>query len=685
MFAGRCFAVAALLLLLVGTNQARGGLTAENVVVVVNGDSHDSRTIANHYVALRNIPASNVVVLENVPDGLVVGLEAFRDRILRPVLKQIETRKIAGQTSAIVYSAGFPTSVDISPHVDRMDDENIQQYQRPKASITGLTFFYRFVLSDDPNYLNWYSNLYARGKFARHFANPFSGEKKQRFESAATAFDEGKPLEAAEQFSPLFEQYPTLSPLAVRVAEAYAKADDLEQAETWLLKAIAAGWFSGTYVKDSEALAPLLEDDRVAKLVDTLSDAPISLQGPVGFSGSLGWTQSGNPVKHDQGGIHYMLSCMLAVVHDRGSTVDQAIRVLERSSEADHTHPEATFGFAKTGDVRSKTRFPGFADALVWLTSRGHQTEVFTSSLPGKLNDYVGLMLGTASMDLVGKPWRLVPGAIAESLTSHGGNFSNRSQTKLTELLHAGAAMSSGTVTEPYSLQFKFPLPIMHGYYGEGTSALEAFYLSVTCPYQLLIVGDPLCQPFARPPGEMVRIRLDGEQGNRVKIRREALNLSLPQSPTRGIEIFLEDKLIRSYPPKETIEMKLPEELSGAVNVRVVLVGHHITRPRLGFSETLELRGPLTIPTAESQSSGGGQTTAEPSADETVRVELRCQGADRIELMLAGERAGQVDGGEGTLTLERKRWGDGPLRVRPVAHFDSNRVPGREVWVGKDG
>ena len=42
--------------------------------------------------------------------------------------------------------------------------------------------------------------------------------------------------------------------------------------------------------------------------------------------------------------------------------------------------------------------------------------------------------------------------------------------------------MSSGTVAEPYALQFKFPLPMMYGYYAKGVSAIEAFYLSVTSP-----------------------------------------------------------------------------------------------------------------------------------------------------------------------------------------------------------
>jgi len=53
-------------------------------------------------------------------------------------------------------------------------------------------------------------------------------------------------------------------------------------------------------------------------------------------------------------------------------------------------------------------------------------------------------------------------------------------------------------VQEPYSLQSKFPVPFLHGYYADGCSLAEAFYQSVLRPYQLIVVGDPLARPFAR-------------------------------------------------------------------------------------------------------------------------------------------------------------------------------------------
>ena len=133
-----------LLGLTLGVEPARAGLSPENVVVVVNASSHDSRTVANHYVDLRNIPSGNVVFLREVPGELTISLDDFKSRILLPLLSELNRRRLASQAKVIAYSAGFPTSVDISAHTARLTDPNQKKYQLPTASLTGLTFYYQF-------------------------------------------------------------------------------------------------------------------------------------------------------------------------------------------------------------------------------------------------------------------------------------------------------------------------------------------------------------------------------------------------------------------------------------------------------------------------------------------------------------------------------------------------------------
>ena len=71
----------------------------------------------------------------------------------------------------------------------------------------------------------------------------------------------------------------------------------------------------------------------------------------------------------------------------------------------------------------------------------------------------------------------------------------------LTDLIRHGAAGASGTVAEPYAIAAKFPSPFIHVHYVRGASMVEAFYQSVSGPYQLLIVGDPLCRPWSKTAG----------------------------------------------------------------------------------------------------------------------------------------------------------------------------------------
>lgn len=53
-------------------------------------------------------------------------------------------------------------------------------------------------------------------------------------------------------------------------------------------------------------------------------------------------------------------------------------------------------------------------------------------------------------------------------------------------------------MTEPFAIQAKFPSPFIHAHYASGCTLAESFYQSVTGPYQLLIVGDPLAQLWQR-------------------------------------------------------------------------------------------------------------------------------------------------------------------------------------------
>lgn len=675
MFASRWLWIACLIC--TAAQPLFAGITGENVAVVVNASSSDSITIANHYVSLRHIPADNVIWLDDVPRGNSVSLNDFRDRILKPLLDQINAKKIAGQIQVVAYSAGFPTAVRIGEHTKRLTDPNQKKYQTPTASINSLTYFYRFVLSDSSDYLGWSSNQYARGRYSRHFINPFAGEKRKSFAAAETVAQEGDHAEAGELFETLASEYPTISPLRILAAEHWLAADEELKALQQLDQAVASGWTDRRYLTEAETLRKLFKPDdaetlspRKTRLLEALQDVPIVNQGPMPFAAALEWTASGYPVSSKSGAIPYLLSCVLAVVHPNGNTLDEAIKILQRAAKADRTFPKAAFGFAKTGDVRVTTRQPLYADAIAWLLSRTQEVEIFPSTLPDAKKRYVGMMLGAAWLPLENRRWSFVPGALAENLTSLGGAFGTKSQTKLTELLAAGAAISSGTVAEPYALVAKFPTPMIYPYYYEGVTAIEAFYLSVTSPYQLLIVGDPICQPFARPPNDLIRIEAAPpreSKPNAIEVHWQALPDSLTSTPADRLHLYVLGKLFAAAPPVPDMTINLPDELTGMVNCRVVMTGRHPTRPAISTRSQIMIGGDVTMPQIQ---------RLRKDDPEKWTLFVDCPGADRIEVVHLGRSIAKFDGESSRLNLTTRQIGNGPVRLQAIAYRGEHTIYG---------
>lgn len=90
-----------------------------------------------------------------------------------------------------------------------------------------------------------------------------------------------------------------------------------------------------------------------------------------------------------------------------------------------------------------------------------------------------------------------LPGAVADHLTSSGGQLTNSAQMSAMEWLRAGATGSYGTVVEPCNFMAKFPNPErLMAEYLAGRTLMEAYWKSVDMPGQGVFIGDPLAAPF---------------------------------------------------------------------------------------------------------------------------------------------------------------------------------------------
>lgn len=234
---------------------------------------------------------------------------------------------------------------------------------------------------------------------------------------------------------------------------------------------------------------------------------------------------------------------MLAHTGARGLSVEEVLDVLRRGAASDGTFPEGPVMFVKRDDIRSTCRdwqYPAVVEAVASLKGRAEILDRYPSGRKG----LTGLMDGIH--EVVPTPGSLLPGAVAEHLTSHAANFSDHNQTKISAWFRAGATASSGTVTEPFAIAAKFASPFFYAHYLSGCSIIESYYLAVQCPLQLLVAGDPLAAPWA----EKFPVVLAGMEDGELKGKAMFYTDTGLQNPRRmpRIQYILDGVLRNDFP-----------------------------------------------------------------------------------------------------------------------------------------
>ncbi|MFQ5845057.1 MAG: tetratricopeptide repeat protein, partial [Planctomycetota bacterium] len=488
---------AAVALLLLGPllPAARAGGGPETTLVIVNADSPVSRRVANEYIALRKIPATNLVYLPDIPGRTVIEVDVFRRRIWKPVLAYLEQHGLANRIETIAYSADFPYGVDFRADAGRAGPA--------VGSLTGLTFLADRVMHKDLRYAALQSNPYFQpvGGPARRAA---TDEERQIYMEAFMAVKAGNLRRAAQLYGRFCESFPEHAEAHYNRACCLARLNRNEDALAALRAAVEAGWSDSGHTERDADLAGLRSLPEFRGIVESMGKRAAEAPPALGFAAA----------RKEAGGAldRTYLAVMLGYTGVRGNSVPEILTYLRAAAMSDGTRPEGTVYICKNGDIRSRTREPFFASTVAALQRLGRRAEILepgkdgqTGVLPVGKKDVIGAVIGKAGFSWKSSNSRILPGAICEHLTSFGAAFRSPGQTKLSELLRYGAAGTSGTVVEPMAIWRKFPHPFLHAYYAEGCSLAEAFYQSVAGPYQLLIVGDPLARPFAH----FARAKLD--------------------------------------------------------------------------------------------------------------------------------------------------------------------------------
>jgi uncharacterized protein (TIGR03790 family) len=169
--------------------------------------------------------------------------------------------------------------------------------------------------------------------------------------------------------------------------------------------------------------------------------------------------------------------------------------LIDRGIKADGTHPSGTGYLLSTGDKLRNVRAAEYP-RVMQETHNLIDAKLIQGDFIKDKYDVLFYFTGLASVPELGS-LGFRPGAIADHLTSFGGQLTDSSQMSILRWLEAGATGSYGTVAEPCNLPDKFPDPAVVLYwYLAGNSLIEAYWKSVRWPGEGIFIGEPLSNPY---------------------------------------------------------------------------------------------------------------------------------------------------------------------------------------------
>ena len=177
------------------------------------------------------------------------------------------------------------------------------------------------------------------------------------------------------------------------------------------------------------------------------------------------------------------------------ATFEQAKALIDRGVEADGTLPAGTAYLLAASDAARSVRNDSYPQVGKVLKGRV-RARVLEQDALRDAKDVLFYFIGKDRVDAL-ETLSFVPGAIADHLTSAGGQLTNGGQMSALRWLEAGATGSYGTVVEPCNLPQKFPHPaLVIANYLRGDTLIEAYWKSVAMPGQGIFIGEPLAAPF---------------------------------------------------------------------------------------------------------------------------------------------------------------------------------------------
>ncbi len=178
-----------------------------------------------------------------------------------------------------------------------------------------------------------------------------------------------------------------------------------------------------------------------------------------------------------------------------GATVAEVKALIDRGVAADFSYPSGTAYLVKTSDAKRNVR-AGEYDFVERRFGAAMRIEKLETEALRDRHDVMFYVTGASRVAGL-ETLSFLPGAVADHLTSFGGQLGDSPQMSALAWLRAGATASYGTVTEPCNHPQKFPhTGALLWHYLNGETLIEAYWKSLAWPGEGVFVGEPLSRPF---------------------------------------------------------------------------------------------------------------------------------------------------------------------------------------------
>ena len=221
-------------------------------------------------------------------------------------------------------------------------------------------------------------------------------------------------------------------------------------------------------------------------------------------------------------------------------------------------------------------------------------------------------------------------------------------------------------MAEPYAIAAKFPSAFVQVHYARGCSLAEAFYQSISGPYQYLIVGDPLCRPWARIPRvTALKLPPDPDKPHLVKIRPGVEDPA--RAPAWRYELFIDGRRGAVVRPGQVF----------TVDTGPLAIGHHEARVVAVGPPPIQTRGFCKLPFLVERRGLRLRVFPVPAAkspwNKPVVLNAELPGARGIVFFLHSLAIARIEGPKGTVRINPMELGQGPVRIRPVGLIENGK------------